>query len=373
MMPRIRKVKDYGCWWFETEEGDIYRNQFVLPCTYQEEPLQTEHADILLPFKVWFEVTSRCNLNCEYCYAVSPAGHPTFDQLADAVDKLHRMHFKKIFISGGEPLMRSDITHLLEYMSQYSWDLDLVTNGTLLTEEHARLLKDLNIDASVSLDAADELFEGINASPKSLEKVLKALHLLVSQGVDTTTLCTLTQHNKHQVRAIMEKVCRIGVNGVEYHNVRITGNAQYPLRLSRTDYYTVASEISSLQKKYKTPIFSEDVFCFPECFFEHKKPDITEQNRFFGCIGGRFKIVVLPTFDITPCTCLRSPPHILGNLEQCSEKNIYCSLLTYTQEPCTRACESCKYVTICGGPCRYSLTYERMTPIFPSRTQEVKS
>ncbi len=368
MMPRVLKVTDYGCWWFETENGR-YQNQFVLPCTYEEDTIQLQHADVLLPFKVWFEVTSRCNLTCEYCYAVSPKGHPSFEQLADAVDKLHRMHFKKIFISGGEPLMRQDITELLEYMSQYSWDLDLVTNGTLLTEEHARLLADLAIDVSVSLDAANEIFEGINASPRSLERVVTALHLLVEHGVDTTTLCTLTQHNKHQIRDIMEKVCHIGVTGVEYHNVRITGNAHPHLRLSRPDYYRIASEIKMLQKEYSVPIFVEDALCFPECFFEHVKPDTTEKNRFFGCIGGRFKMIVLPTFDITPCTCLRSSDYVLANLKTCSEKDIYTSLLNYAHEPCTHTCEQCTYATVCGGPCRYSLAFEKMGPI---KRKEVK-
>ena len=365
-MPRVLKVTDYGCWWFETEEGRYY-NQFVLPCTYQEETTKFRHADTLLPFKVWFEVTSKCNLACEYCYAVSPKGHPTFEQLADAVDKLHRMHFKKIFISGGEPLMRTDIAELLEYMRQYSWDLDLVTNGTLLTEGHARLLADLAIDVSVSLDAANEIFEGINASPRSLEKVVKALHLLTEHGVDTTTLCTLTQRNKHQIRTLMEKVCSIGVSGVEYHNVRITGNAHPHLRLTRPDYYRIASEIKTLQKEYSVPIFVEDALCSPETFFEHVKPD-NKKNRFFGCIGGRFKMIVLPTFDITPCTCLRGPDYTFANLETCSEKDIYTDLLKYAQDPCTRTCKECVYVTVCGGPCRYSLAFERMDPI----TQEVK-
>lgn len=368
---RICRVTDYGCWWFETEDSHVYWNQFVLPCTYQEEGISTQHADVLLPFKVWFEVTSKCNFNCEYCYAVSPDGHPTLDQLEDAVDKLHRMHFKKIFISGGEPLLRDDIKDLLEYMSQYAWDLDLVTNGTLLTKEHARLLADLNIDASVSLDAADELFEGISASPRSLQKVMHALRLLTDHNVDTTTLCTLTQHNKHQIRDILKKVCEIGITGAEYHTVRVTGNAQSDLKLSRSDYYAVASQISALKKEYNIPIFAEDVFCFPECFFEHKKPDTLHPNRFFGCIGGRFKMVVLPSFDITPCTCLRNSDYILANLERSSEKDIYASLLKYTREPCTRACEPCDLVSICGGPCRHSSAFERMNPIQRSK-REVK-
>ncbi len=89
---------------------------------------------------VHWEITSNCNLNCEFCYQrewpkLKRNEFVTDDKLLEVADELLNLRIKKITFSGGEPLLRINI--LNELISKFAANgifLDLQTNGILLTD-----------------------------------------------------------------------------------------------------------------------------------------------------------------------------------------------------------------------------------------------
>jgi organic radical activating enzyme len=88
--------------------------------------------------------TLRCNLKCRLCNAFSPyyrsPYHPTLDLLIKQADKVFSVVDKanRFIISGGEPLVRSDLAVWVEYLAKYHAQigrLDLNTNGTIMPTE----------------------------------------------------------------------------------------------------------------------------------------------------------------------------------------------------------------------------------------------
>ncbi len=104
-------------------------------------------------------VTQRCNFNCAYC----GAGEPDAQELSPAEFALLARAFacagiKKIRLTGGEPLIRSDIAEIAYSVKKAAQPetLALTTNGYLL-EQQADDLFQAGINAvNISLDSLDE-------------------------------------------------------------------------------------------------------------------------------------------------------------------------------------------------------------------------
>ncbi|HTY76386.1 MAG TPA: GTP 3',8-cyclase MoaA [Candidatus Bathyarchaeia archaeon] len=105
-------------------------------------------------------VTDRCNLRCAYCmpeeeYAWLPrADILTFEETVRLVDVFADLGVDKVRLTGGEPLLRKDLRHLVKMIAAEPRirDLAITTNGILLAQE-AQALRDAGIHrVTVSLD-----------------------------------------------------------------------------------------------------------------------------------------------------------------------------------------------------------------------------
>lgn len=108
-------------------------------------------------------VTDRCNLRCIYCMpeeGVVPLQHSdilTYEEIIAFVKVAITMGIHKIRLTGGEPLVRKGVVHLVENLSELEGikDLSMTTNGILM-EEFALPLKKAGLQrVNISLDTLD--------------------------------------------------------------------------------------------------------------------------------------------------------------------------------------------------------------------------
>lgn len=144
-------------------------------------------------------VTDRCNIRCFYCM---PAGDVQFlpeanllrfDQIRRVVEVAAAAGVRKIRLTGGEPLLRRRLPHLIEQLSSVPGvdDLALTTNGMLLQNVaaslHAAGLRRINI----SLDTLREAtFQKISRR-SGLDRVLAGIDAALSTGFDSVRLNAL--------------------------------------------------------------------------------------------------------------------------------------------------------------------------------------
>lgn len=108
--------------------------------------------------KLYIEPTSHCNLNCTMCFRKTWIGE-TFGDMErrdfDAVIKTMPDSVEKIFFGGmGEPLFHRDILDMVRTASMKGKKVELLTNGTLLTQEMSAALLDAGLSALwVSVDS----------------------------------------------------------------------------------------------------------------------------------------------------------------------------------------------------------------------------
>ena len=132
-------------------------------------------------------VTDHCNLSCVYCSVGSVPHLPrneilSYEEIQHAVQVAARMGISKVRLTGGEPLLRADLSKLVWMISQIEGidDISLTSNGILLSK-YAVELKEAGLKrVNVSLDTLKEdRFKRITGRDKLGEVLsgIEAAHL----------------------------------------------------------------------------------------------------------------------------------------------------------------------------------------------------
>ena len=160
---------------------------------------------------VWFHMTNSCNLDCPYCYINKTKGSMTWDIAKQAIDALTETAVLEkrpgvlIKLAGGEPLLKFPlIKRVVEYGKQHGEkygiknQFHLITNGTLITKEVARFIKENDVRISISLDGIDAYNDQQRCYPDqkgSFEIVDKNIGMLMGHSITPFILITITSHS----------------------------------------------------------------------------------------------------------------------------------------------------------------------------------
>ena len=113
-------------------------------------------------YAVSWNLTQRCNLFCAHCYisgapSASAAGELSTEECRRVMADIARVNPGTFLIlTGGEPLLRPDIFELAAEGREHGFTVVLGTNGVLLRQKQARLMKTHGVQgASLSLDSVD--------------------------------------------------------------------------------------------------------------------------------------------------------------------------------------------------------------------------
>ncbi|MCQ2462633.1 MAG: GTP 3',8-cyclase MoaA [Clostridia bacterium] len=131
-------------------------------------------------------VTQRCNLNCVYCGCENPdRDEMTADEIEKAVRAFAKLGINKVRLTGGEPLVRNDITEIACRLRKTDGikKLVLTTNGVRLFEL-AQELKAAGVDAiNVSLDSLDRENYKKMTGRDALPDVLRGIDRAIECGI----------------------------------------------------------------------------------------------------------------------------------------------------------------------------------------------
>ncbi|MGM0540070.1 MAG: radical SAM protein, partial [Thermodesulfobacteriota bacterium] len=155
------------------------------------------------PVVVW-NMTKRCNLKCAHCYARSDetAGEDEMstEQAKAMIDDLAGFGSPVLLFSGGEPLVRSDLLELAHYAVGRGMRAVISTNGTLITREKARELKDVGLSyVGISLDGGEDIHDAFRGVPGAYAKAMQGLENCQLEGLKVGLRFTISQRNQQEV------------------------------------------------------------------------------------------------------------------------------------------------------------------------------
>jgi radical SAM protein with 4Fe4S-binding SPASM domain len=177
---------------------------------------------------VVYNCTRRCNLRCVHCYAdAAPRGDPdelATDEARRMIDSIAEFGCLALLLSGGEPLLRHDVLELIAHATSRGLRTTLSTNGTNITRDVARKLKEFDLGyVGVSIDGTRETHDGFRRSPGSFDRALSGIGNCRAEGLRTGLRFTLTRRNYEQIPEIFRLIAERGIPRVCFYHLVYTG------------------------------------------------------------------------------------------------------------------------------------------------------
>jgi len=179
------------------------------------------------PVVVW-NTTRACNLNCIHCYAravhQSSDRELTTEEGLNLMDDLANFGVPVILFSGGEPLLRPDLTELARYAVDRGMRAVISTNGTLLNEEKAMLLKDAGVSyVGISLDGLEKVNDHFRGIRGSFQMALNGIRNCQKAGLKVGLRFTINKLNADQVPGIFDLVEQMEIERICFYHLVYSG------------------------------------------------------------------------------------------------------------------------------------------------------
>ncbi|EMS80108.1 12,18-didecarboxysiroheme deacetylase [Desulfotignum phosphitoxidans] len=160
------------------------------------------------PVVVW-NMTQRCNLKCVHCYARSEDicydNELNRDQALAMMDDLADFGVPVLLFSGGEPLVHPRLVEYAQYAVSKGMRAVISTNGTLITKEKAKILKDIGLSyVGISLDGLEPTHDMFRGVPGSFKRAMAAIEHCQAAGIKVGLRFTINKRNVKDIPGIFD-------------------------------------------------------------------------------------------------------------------------------------------------------------------------
>lgn len=272
--------------------------------------LMAKLTDKRLPLTVIYNITDNCNLKCAYCYAgynKRRINEPSKEDIFLVIDQLLKLGTKRISLSGGEPLMRSDIGEIIDYIKSKNLLCALNSNGILLP---LKIKEIKNIDIlCLSLDGDKDAHDYYRGQG-SFERVIGAIECAKQNGLKIYTNTVLHAKNLESIDFIMELARRNGI-GAEFAiligHIYEEGKENDLRKATNEQYKLAIKKIIDYKKKGYPVVISEKAYSYTALWADYGKenfkineiPDFPHikcnmAGKYFSCIDTDGKMYACP-------------------------------------------------------------------------------
>lgn len=180
---------------------------------------------------VTINITNRCNLKCKMCFNKFNRFNPK-DEIEEKyyykfLDQLYDFASDEtiISISGGEVMFMPEKTlKVAEYATKLGFKVvSVITNGTLITKEIAKKLKESDIKVMVSIDGATEQEHDFVRGKGNFKRAIKGIKILKNEGVYVTTNFMCHKKNYKSLPNYYELGLKLGIDKARFIAFRRMG------------------------------------------------------------------------------------------------------------------------------------------------------
>lgn len=315
------------------------------------------------PQTISWNLTRLCNLQCSHCYldASTRAGvrRDELDtgQCLAVIDQIHSANPDALVIlTGGEPLLRKDLEHLIRAASAKGLWTVLGTNGTLLSRERAENLQSAGLKGiGISLDGLKKgQHDAFRGKPGAWDGAVAGVEAAVKANIDVVMQVTVNPWVVDDLEGLVRFSIDKGARAVNFYFLVCTGRGQEHGNLPQEKAEKVYARLYDLQTRYRGEVLI-NAKCAPQFqrFVYQQDPDSSQLHAFpGGCPAGTFYCRIDPKGEVTPCPFI---PTSGGSLAEQSLQSIWEDTELFQQlrrrEALQGRCGRCEFRQVCGG-CR---------------------
>ena len=301
------------------------------------------------PAFLYLHLTSRCNLSCSYCYAISERNKERegrdvpFTVAREALHDAQGLGVKKVIVTGGEPLLHPRALQIIGEAKRLGLEVNLLTNGLLIDQTLARRLAVICDQITISLDSADPALHNLHRGRDTHARAAKAIAILKEIGFPhVVAAAVLTLHNQDE----------------QYEDFAAYATSLGAERVSRQVYIlqgdhrdeALGLDFERFLVRLEQALDAAAVQALPR----GERADVMWRDR---CGAASGVIAIGANGVVYPCQGLMRPEFAAGSLLEEPLGEIYANArvlkeirsITVADIP---SCDRCGHRFLCGGGCR---------------------
>lgn len=310
-------------------------------------------------------ITDRCNLSCGHCVANANGNGLSGEEIR--LDELRKIFHalsrdlnpysldveRKVFISGGEPLIRSDLESIAIACSDEGLSTHICTNGLLVTDHVLKSLRDRNIAFSVSLDGEKQNHEMVRGG-ETFDYTIDTIRKMKQNGFDVFINTFLHEGNIGDMRYLLNFGAENGVRGINFIRAIPRGRGRgmdfkrVPDKILFRKLFDFMQEDSEFYRMIENentfPILTTSMIAGVKSL----NCGMSRGNYFFMDSSG----------DVYPCPGTRYPEFKIGNVRTSELDYIMNQRKSHSladlRADTFPVCSGCDFTYFCGGDCRGS-------------------
>ncbi|MEP0814276.1 MAG: radical SAM protein [bacterium] len=329
-----------GCLRDGEERMAIEKVQFAPPVT--ELPVLSEIA-----------ITYKCNVRCAFCYAGScpeRAETMTLAQCKRVLDVIrYEAEVPSVSFTGGEPTLVSWLPDAVRHAKSNGMRVNLITNGTMLSERLVGELKSAGLDsAQVSIEGPSaEVHDGITRVAGSFARAMRGIARLNNAGIHVHANTTINRANLQYLDELPALYSEMGLDRFSMNLMIPCGHGS-----GARDLWVKYEEIGPVVERIrKAAENAERKFMWysptPLCMFNPIPLGLGNK----ACAACDGLLSVAPDGGVLPCSSWNEP---VGNLLMQPFKEAWGSARAASiraKEYAPDACRGCASLTVCQAAC----------------------
>jgi AdoMet-dependent heme synthase len=275
------------------------------------------------------EVTQACNNSCLHCY--NYWSHDRLPIRSDEslsrteIDNIIRdiqliTPLKSVAISGGEPLLRKDLSGIANNLLNRGLKVIIITNGTLITRRRVQNFPELILFEITLFSSDAKIHDYIAQNPGAFNRVIEGVIAIKSHNSGLAIVCVMSRQNIQNLDKTIELALALGADGIALNRVNLSAhNIKFsqqlvPSKQELMDALNVAEETAGkygIEIAISVPI--------PPCIAD---PQQYKHLRFGWCPRGGMNTYYTIGFNglVRPCN---HSSIILGDIRKQSFEEIF--------------------------------------------------
>lgn len=309
------------------------------------------------PFILFWEITRACALACRHCRAeAQPRAHPdelSHEEALQLIDSIAELAPPMLVLTGGDPMMRRDLTELIRYASGKGLRVALSPAATprLLHADFAELRAAGISSLSLSLDGATaathDRFRGV---PHTYERTLQAAHAAKQAGIMLQINTTLSRTTLPEFPAFAELMRELQPDVWSIFVLVPTGRAEADELPTADELESVWKALLTLRKELPFAIKTTEGHHYRRVLLQAARESDEAPRHLIPTRDGKGVLFISHTGDVQPSGFL---PVTLGNVRTDDLTDLYRHHPTLQQlrndDALGGKCGKCEYRRVCGG------------------------
>ncbi len=156
------------------------------------------------PHAIQLNITFRCNQRCVYCEIYKDKRYEmTTPEIQSMIDQFAELGTSRFSLTGGEPLLREDLSEVVSHARKRGMFVSVATNGSLVADR---------IEDMTGVNSVNMTLDGIEATHDqqrgkgNFKKVINALDLVRKKNIPAYVNMVITKNNHSQLKDVLQIV-----------------------------------------------------------------------------------------------------------------------------------------------------------------------